>query len=73
MNAYAKYFDKNSKYINLLFNDKEILEKYNKIWNNIKYLLKKEFNIESVCSYKYIKTKKITMIECIKIFNIQNK
>ena len=33
MNAYAKYFDKNSKYINLLDNDKEILEKYNKIWN----------------------------------------
>ena len=27
MNAYAKYFDKNSKYINLLDNDKEILEK----------------------------------------------
>ena len=33
MNAYAKYFDKNSKYKNLLDNDKEILEKYNKIWN----------------------------------------
>ena len=29
MNAYAKYFDKNSKYMNLLVNDnKEILEKY---------------------------------------------
>ena len=27
MNAYAKYFDKDSKYINLLINDKEILEK----------------------------------------------
>ena len=26
MNAYAKYFDKNSKYMNLLVNDKEILE-----------------------------------------------
>ena len=27
MNAYAKYFDKNNKYINLLVNDKEILKK----------------------------------------------
>ena len=27
MNAYAKYFDKNNKYINLLLNDKEILKK----------------------------------------------
>ena len=31
MKAYAKYFDKNSKYINLLDNDKEILETCNKI------------------------------------------
>ena len=26
MNAYAKYFDKNNKYMNLLINDKEILK-----------------------------------------------
>ena len=31
MNAYTKYFDKNNKYMNLLVNDKEILEKQNKI------------------------------------------
>ena len=36
MNAYTKYFDKNNKYMNLLVNDKKILEKYNKIWNKIK-------------------------------------
>ena len=29
-NAYAKYFDRNSKYIDTLVNYKEILEKYNK-------------------------------------------
>ena len=29
INVYAKYFDKNKKCINLLVNDKEILEKYN--------------------------------------------
>ena len=28
MNAYAKYFDKNNKCMNLLVNDKEILKKY---------------------------------------------
>ena len=62
MNAYAKYFDKNSKYINLLVNNKEILEKYNKIWNKIKSLFKKEFNSEPVYNDKYIKIK-------IKIYN----
>ena len=34
-NAYAKYFDKNNKHINLLVNKKEILKKYFEIWNKI--------------------------------------
>ena len=42
MNAHAKYFDKNNKYINLLVNDKEILKKYSEIWDKIKSLIKKE-------------------------------
>ena len=41
MNGYSKYFYKNNKYMNLLVNDKEIVEKYNKIWNKIKRLFKK--------------------------------
>ena len=41
MNAYAKYFDKNNKQINLLVNDKEILKKYSDIRNKIKSLIKK--------------------------------
>ena len=57
MNAYAKYFDKNNKYINLLVNDKEILKKYSEIWNKIKSLIKKEFNSEPGYNDKYIKTK----------------
>ena len=40
MNAYAKYFDKNSKYMNLSVNDKEILEKYSETWNKIRSLKK---------------------------------
>ena len=35
------YCDKNIKYINLLVNDKEILERYSEIWNKIKGLIKK--------------------------------
>ena len=62
MNAYAKYFDKNSKYMNLLVHDKEILENYVEIWNKIKILVKKEFNSETVYNDKYIKTK-------VKIYN----
>ena len=48
MNAYAKYFDKNSKYMNLLVNNKEIFEKYSEIWNKIKSLIKKEVNSEPI-------------------------
>ena len=57
MNAYAKYFDKNSKCMNLLVNDKEIFKKYSEIRNKIKSLTKKEFNSELVQNGKYIKTK----------------
>ena len=38
MNPYVKYFDKNSKYMTLLVNDKEILKKYSEIWDKIKNL-----------------------------------
>ena len=58
MNAYAKCFDGNSKYIiNHLFKDEKILKKYLKIWNKIKSLIKKELNSEPVYNDKYIKTK----------------
>ena len=62
MNAYAKYFDKSSKYMNHLVKDEKILKKYLKIWNKIKSLIKKELNSEPVYNDKYIKTK-------IKIYN----
>ena len=56
MNVYAKYFDRNNTYINLLLNDKKILEKYNKIRNKIKGLFKKECNSKPVYNDKYIET-----------------
>ena len=64
MNAYAKHFHKNNKYINHLVNDKEILRRYSEIWNKIKSLIKKDFNSEPVYNDKYIK------IRHIEIFNI---
>ena len=62
MNAYAKYFDKNSKCMNHLVKDEQIPKKYFKIWNKIKSLIKKWLNSEPVHNKKYIKTK-------IKIYN----
>ena len=57
MNAYAKYFDKNSKYMNHSVKDEKILKKYLKIQNKIKSLIKKELNCEPMYNDKYIKTK----------------
>ena len=62
MNTYAKYFHKNSKYMNHLVKDEKILKKYLKIYNKIESLIKKELNSEPVYNDKYIKTK-------IKIYN----
>ena len=57
MNAYAKYFDKNNKQINLLVNDKEILKTYNEIWDKMKNLLGRKFDSEPVYNDKYMKAK----------------
>ena len=58
MNAHAKYFDKNRKYINHLVKEEKILKKYFKIQNKTKSLITKELNSEPVYNDKYIKTKK---------------
>ena len=42
VNAFAKYFHKNNKCVDLLVNDKKILEKHNEIWNKIKNLFGKK-------------------------------
>ena len=57
MNAYAKNVHKNNKYINLLVNDKEILNEYSEKLNKINSLIKIEFNREPVHDDKYIKRK----------------
>ena len=54
MNICVKYF-KDNKHINLLVNDKNILQNYNEIWNKKVYL--KNSDSEPVYNDKYIKTK----------------
>ena len=43
--------------MNHLVNDKEIIEKYNEIWDKIKHLFGKEFYSEPVHNNKYMKVK----------------
>ena len=57
MNEYAKCFENNNKYITFLVHDKELLQKYNDIWDKISNLLKEGFDSEPVYNNKYIKTK----------------
>ena len=57
MIAHVKYFDKNSKYVNLLVNDKEIFKNYNETWDKIKNFFEKKFDSKPVYNDKYIKAK----------------
>ena len=57
VNVYAKYFNKNNIYMNLLINDKEILKKYIKIWDRIKSLLGERFDSGPMYNNVYIKSK----------------
>ena len=52
MNAFVKYFDNNNKYLL----KRELLKKYNEVWNKVKIYLQK-FNSNPVYNDKYIKTK----------------
>ena len=57
INTYAKYCDKNSKYINLLVNDIEILEKYCEISNKIKSLIRKKLILNQYIMINTLKLK----------------
>ena len=45
INAYVQYFDKNNKCMNILVHDRQIIKKYNKIWNKNKRYLKKNLKV----------------------------
>ena len=62
MRVYIKYFDNSGKNMSFITDDKEVYEKYNKIWNVVKRLLKLKFAVSPVRDDKYILAK-------LKIFN----
>ena len=57
LTRYAKQFNNGDKLINFLVVDKELLKKYNEIWNKIKSLFKKEFDKKPLHDNKYISAK----------------
>ena len=62
MSRYIKYFDNGGKNMSFVTDDKEIYEKYNKIWNVVKSLVKLKFAASPGRDDKYILSK-------LKIFN----
>ena len=66
MNGYIKYFDDGGKNMSFVTDDEEIYEKYNKIWEVVRKLLKLKFTVGSVRDDKYI-------IANLKIFNRINR
>ena len=53
MSGYIKYFENGSKNMSFLIKDDEAWDKYDKIWDAIKYKLNIKFYIEPVYEYKY--------------------
>ena len=45
------------KYMSFLVKGKELLEKYNEIWDKVDNIIKKGFDSEPECNVKYSKTK----------------
>ena len=66
MNGNIKYFDDGGKNMSFVTDDEEIYEKYNKIWEVVRKLLKANFTVGPVRGDKYIIAK-------LKIFNGTNR
>ena len=66
MNGYIKYFDDGGKNMSFVTDDEEIYEKYNKIWEVIRKLLKVDFTVGPVQDDKYLVAK-------LKIFDRINR
>ena len=66
MNGYIKYFDDGGKNMSFVTDDKKVYEKYNKIWEVIKNLLKIDFTVSTVRDDIYLVAK-------LKIFNKINR
>ena len=57
LTEYAKHFNNGDKLINFLVAVKELLKKYNQIWNKIKSLFRKEFDTKPLYINKFISAK----------------
>ena len=66
MNGYIKYFDDGGKNMSFVTDNEEIYEKYNKIWEVIRKLLKVDFTVGPVRDDKYLVAK-------LKIFDRINR
>ena len=66
MSGYIKYFDDSGKNMSFVTDDEEVYEKYNKIWEVVRKLLKLKFNVNPIQDDKYIIAK-------LKIFNKINR
>ena len=66
MNGYIKYFDDGGKNMSFVTDDEEVYNKYNKIWEVVRKLLKVKFTVGPVRDDKYIVAK-------LKIFNRINR
>ena len=62
MNGYIKYFDDGGKNMSFVTDDEKVYEKYNKIWEVIRNLLKIDFIVSPVRDDIYLVAK-------LKIFN----
>ena len=66
MDGYIKYFDDGGKNMSFVTNDEKVYEKYNKIWEVIRNLLKIDFTVSPVRDDIYLVAK-------LKIFNKINR
>ena len=66
MNGYIKYFDDGGKNMSFVTDNKEVYEKYNKIWEVVRKLLKLKFTVNPIRDDKY-------RIAKLKIFNKINR
>ena len=57
VSRYRKNYSE-TKYMSFLKKDGELLQKYNKIWDEVSHIIKKEFDSEPVYNEKYLAAKK---------------
>ena len=77
MNGYIKYFDDGGKNMSFVTDDEKVYEKYDKIWNVVKGLLKLKFAIRNdkyiLAKLKIFKKKNLTTVNNNNIVPLEKK